>query len=263
MNSMTITFAPTRRDVLKIAGATLAISDAAGTAALAQPKAGESKVKAIGFDAFTIFDPSSIEAAVEDIFPGKGKELAAGWRARLFEYTWLRTLNRTYVDFRQVSEDALNFVFKAAKIELKPNVRETLLNAFAHLRPYPDSVEALKAMRQGGIRLAYVSDLTPVLLKTITANARATDLFEYFLSTDAVQAFKPDPRAYQMAEMAFGLPRETIVFAAFGGWDAAGAKSFGLRTFWVNRFNAPLEELGVRPDASGETLVELANYAMA
>ena len=27
---MTITFAPTRRDVLKIAGATLAISDAAG-----------------------------------------------------------------------------------------------------------------------------------------------------------------------------------------------------------------------------------------
>jgi 2-haloacid dehalogenase len=87
-------------------------------------------------------------------------------------------------------------VFKAAKIELKPNVRETLLDVFAHLRPYPDSVEALKAMRQGGIRLAYVSDLTPVLLKTITANAGGTDLFEHFLSTDAVQAFKPDPRAY-------------------------------------------------------------------
>jgi hypothetical protein len=102
MNSMTITFAPTRRDVLKIAGATLAISDAAGAAALAQTEAGGNKVKAIGFDAFTIFDPRSIEAAVEDIFPGKGKELAAAWRTRLFEYTWLRTLNRTYADFRQV-----------------------------------------------------------------------------------------------------------------------------------------------------------------
>ena len=119
---MTITFAPTRRDVLKIAGATLAISNAAGRAALAQAEAGGSKVKAIGFDAFTIFDPRSIEAAVEDIFPGKGKELAAGWRTRLFEYTWLRTLNRTYADFRQVSDDALKFVFKAAKIELKPDV---------------------------------------------------------------------------------------------------------------------------------------------
>ena len=260
---MTITLAPTRREVLKIAGATFAVSAAADTAALAQTDTGGSKVKAIGFDAFTIFDPRSIEAAVEDIFPGKGKELAAAWRTRLFEYTWLRTLNRTYVDFRQVSDDALKFVFKAAKIEPTTDVRQTLLDVFLNLKPYPDSVQALKAMRQAGIRLAYVSDLTPELLKAITANAGATDLFDHFLSTDAVQAYKPDPRAYRMAEMAFGLPRETIVFAAFGGWDAAGAKSFGLRTFWVNRFNAPLEELGVKPDATGETLVELANYVMA
>jgi len=34
---------------------------------------------------------------------------------------------------------------------------------------------------------------------------------------------KPDARAYQMAETAFKLPRERILFAAFGGWDAAGA----------------------------------------
>jgi 2-haloacid dehalogenase len=50
------------------------------------------------------------------------------------------------------------------------------------------------------------------------------------------------------------------VFAAFGGWDAAGAKSFGLNTFWVNRFNAPAEELGVMPDAVGSTLADLAKY---
>jgi hypothetical protein len=50
MNSMTITFAPTRRDVLKIAGAALATSDAAAAAALAQPEAGGSNVKAIGFE---------------------------------------------------------------------------------------------------------------------------------------------------------------------------------------------------------------------
>jgi 2-haloacid dehalogenase len=254
---MTITFARTRREVLKITGATVAGSATARAASLAQHR---SRVEAIGFDAFTIFDLRSIEAAVEDIFPGKGKEYAAAWRTRLFEYTWLRTLNRTYADFKQVSEDALKFVFKAAKTDLTPDARETLLDAFAHLKPYPDSVAALQAMRQAGIRFAYVSDLTQALLKMITANAGATDLFEHFLSTDAVQAFKPDPRAYQMAEIAFGLPREAIVFAAFRGWDAAGAKAFGLRTFWVNRFKAPLEELGVQPDATGETLVDLANY---
>jgi hypothetical protein len=29
-----------------------------------------------------------------------------------------------------------------------------------------------------------------------------------------------------MAETAFGLQRENIAFAAFGGWDAAGVRSY-------------------------------------
>jgi 2-haloacid dehalogenase len=255
---MTSIFNLTRRSALKVAGAAVAVTAGAGTATRAKTASG--KINAIGFDAFTIFDPRSIEAEFEDSFPGKGKELNAAWRTRLFEYTWLRTLNGTYVDLQQVSEDAITFAFKAAKIDLLPEVRGKLLDAFMRLEPYPDSVGALKAMREAGIRLAYVSDLTPKMLKVNTENARATDLFEHFLSTDAVKAFKPDPRAYQMAELAFNLPRENIAFAAFGGWDAAGAKSFGFNTFWVNRFNAPAEELGVKPDAVGSTLADLVKY---
>ena len=83
------------------------------------------------------------------------------------------------------------------------------------------------------------------------------------LSTDRVKAYKTDPRAYKMPEDAFKLPRKSIVFAAFGGWDAAGAKSFGLNTFWVNQVNATLEELGVKPDAIGRTLLDLAKYVTA
>jgi hypothetical protein len=41
---------------------------------------------------------------------------------------------------------------------------------------------------------------------------------------------KLDPRAYQMRIDAFRLPKQEILFAAFGGWDAAGAKSFGYET---------------------------------
>jgi 2-haloacid dehalogenase len=33
-----------------------------------------------------------------------------------------------------------------------------------------------------------------------------------------------------------------------------------LNTFWVNRFNAPVEELGVKPDAIAGTLTDLAKY---
>jgi 2-haloacid dehalogenase len=254
----------TRRDLLMIAGAAVAAGGAAqvlGTDAFAQTNAG--KIKAIGFDAYTIFNPLSVDAVIDETFPGKGTQLASAWRTRIFEYCWLRTLNRTYVDFWQVLDDALLFAFKAAKIELKPDARDKFMDAFLRVKPWPDSVEALKSMRQAGIRLAYVSNLTPNMLTVMGQSAGISDLFEHILSTDRVKAYKPDPRAYQMAEVVFNLPRENIVFAAFGGWDAAGAKSFGLNTFWVNQVNAPLEELGVKPDAIGRTLVDLARYVTA
>ncbi len=254
----------TRRTLLTIAET--AIAAHATTGAARSPGAvrkARSRIKAVGFDAFTVFDPRSVAAAVEESFPGKGVELSAIWRTRQFEYCWLRTLDQTYVDFWQVTEEALVFACKSARIDLEPDVHARLMNAWLQLKPWPDSVAALTAMRDAGVRLACVSNFTAKMLKVNTATAGAGSLFDHFLSTDAVKAFKPDPRAYHMAEAAFRLPREQIAFAAFGGWDAAGAKLFGLNTFWVNRLDAPLEELGTKPDAVGRTLTALADYVTA
>ena len=64
---------PTRRQFLEIAGTTIAATGALGTAAKARRAGG--KIKAVGFDAFTIFDPRSVMTVVEDNFPGRGQEL--------------------------------------------------------------------------------------------------------------------------------------------------------------------------------------------
>jgi 2-haloacid dehalogenase len=62
---------------------------------------------------------------------------------------------------------------------------------------------------------------------------------------------------------AFRLKHEEILFAAFAGWDAAGAKAFGYPTFWVNRQKQPAEELGVMADSSGESLDDLVRFVEA
>jgi 2-haloacid dehalogenase len=87
-------------------------------------------------------------------------------------------------------------------------------------------------------------------------------LFEPHLSTDRVRVFKPDPRAYHMAVDALNLRRGEIVFGAFAGWDAAGAKAFGYPTFWVDRTKQPFEELAFPPDAIGHDLDELATFVI-
>ena len=130
----------TRREILAIAGTALAAGYVGATSTAAKAQVSGGKIKAVGFDAFTIFDPRSVFAAVEENFPGKGSELSAAWRVRQFDYCWLRTLNGTYVDFWQVTEEALIFACKAAKIELKPEVRSKLMDAYLNLKPWPDSV---------------------------------------------------------------------------------------------------------------------------
>jgi 2-haloacid dehalogenase len=105
--------------------------------------------------------------------------------------------------------------------------------------------------------------MTAKILEAGIKNAGLEGIFEHVLSTDQVRAYKPDPRAYHMAMDAFQLKREEILFAAFAGWDAAGAKRFGYPTFWVNRLNLPGEELGVTPDAIGRDLTDLVSFVKA
>jgi len=84
------------------------------------------------------------------------------------------------------------------------------------------------------------------------------------ISTHEARTYKPDPRAYGLGIEALRLPRERIVFAAFAGWDAAGAKLFGYPTYWVNRLQAPAEELGApAADGNGRTLTDLAAFMSA
>jgi hypothetical protein len=58
------------------------------------------------------------------------------------------------------------------------------------------------------------------------------------------------------------LEKREIVFAAFGGWDAAGAKSFGYPTVWVNRLKQPFEELGLHPDRTVTDLNGLLDFVL-
>ena len=83
------------------------------------------------------------------------------------------------------------------------------------------------------------------------------------MSTDRVQAYNPDARAYGTSIEALSLPREEICFVAFAGWDASGAKAFGHPVYWANRAGAAVEELGNRPDYIAQDLTRLAATVQA
>jgi len=215
-------------------------------------------IKALGFDAFPIFDPTPVFALADAMFPGAG--LSDEWRTRQFEYTWLRVAAQHYADFWRVTEDALVFAANKLKLGLSPEKRAALMNAYLGLRAWPDVVPALDSIEKSGIRLALLSNFTRSMLDANIRSAGLDGVFEQVLSTDQAATYKPDPRAYQLGTDALKLTRDEVLFVAFAGWDAAGAKLFGYPTYWVNRQHLPAEEIGVRPDGSGGTLTDLVAF---
>lgn len=238
-----------------------------GLAALAAPalvrptRAQDSRsYRAIAFDGFVIIDPRPVAARAEEMFPGRGAALMEAWRTRQFEYTWLRTLAGRYVDFAQITRDALVAAARATKLDLPDEKRDRLLAAFAELKAWPDVAPALRDLKARGIRMAFLANPPDRTFDAVVRNSGLEGLLDPHLSTDRVQLYKPHPRAYQMGVDAFRLPREEIVFAASASWDAAGAKTFGYPTFWLNRAGLPAEELGVIPDATGSTMADLVKF---
>lgn len=206
------------------------------------------RFKAVAFDYFVIFNPKSVVPEVEKVFPGKGAELAAAWRQKQFEYGFLRAITGQYEDFLKVTEDALRYAVAAMKLEITDAQKDQLVSAYLHLTPWPDAIAGLKRLRAAGVRIITIANFSPRMLRENAERAGMVDLFDELLSTEANRSYKPEARAYALGLERLGLKKDDVVFAAFGGWDAYGAKSFGFHTVWVNRFGLPVEKLGVEPD---------------
>jgi 2-haloacid dehalogenase len=233
-----------------------------GSSSLALNPLPESKIKAVAFDAFCIFDPRPIASLAEQLFPGKGNELSDLWRNRQFEYTWLRSMIEHYADFWQVTQEALEFAGARLKLELTPEKRDQLMQAYLQLKMWPDVRPALESLKQAGLRLALLSNFTSEMLETNIAGDGLTGIFEAAISTDQAKTFKPSPHAYQLGTDTLKLRSKEILFVGFGGWDAAGAESFGYPSFWLNRMNLPPEKLGVQQVATGKTMADLLTYVV-
>ena len=219
------------------------------------------QIQAIVFDAYgTLFDVYSIGVLAEKLFPGQGVALAELWRDKQIEYTRLRTMCSMYKPFWEVTQDALLFACRKLKLDLTLDAHNMLMGQYAKLQAFPENLSVLQQLRAMGLKLAILSNGNPQMLEAAVEAAGMRDIFHHILSVDAVRKFKTAPEAYQLAPDVFGLSLKNILFVSSNCWDACGASWFGYTTFWVNRADAPLEELGVIPAATGPNMNTLLRF---
>jgi 2-haloacid dehalogenase len=179
------------------------------------------------------------------------------WRAKQLEYSFLRALMgpAAYVDFWQVTADALDFAAQRLQLSLSDAERNRAREGWLQVRPYPEVVAALERLVGAGRVCSILSNGSPFMLQAAVSSAGLADYFQVVLSVDAVRTYKPDPRVYQLASDALHRPAAELLFVSSNGWDAGGAPAFGYRVAWVNRAGAPTERLGFPP---GLTVPDLA-----
>lgn len=217
-------------------------------------------VDALVFDAYgTLFDVDSVAVLAEQLFGGHGLELARLWRAKQLEYTWLQSLMRSKTrpreDFAAVTALALDYAAEALRLALPPAMRHRLLDSYLDLAPFPEAAVALAALAP--LPRIVLSNGTPGMLEPLIASSGLGLHLDAVLSVDAAGIFKPSPRVYQLAVERLGLPAFRIGFVSSNGWDAIGAKAFGMTVVWINRASAPVDRHGPAPDAMLSSLAEL------
>ncbi len=208
------------------------------------------------FDAYgTLYDVHSVVTLCDRFWPGKGGAVSQLWRTKQLAYTWLRSLMQRYAPFSRITEAGLRHACVALGLELSDAQVAALMQQYLNLSPYPEASSALATLR--GCKLAILSNGSPDMLDPLVAASGLDQVLDEVLSVAEVEVFKPDPRVYQIAVDRLGVLKEAIGFVSSNCWDACGAKSFGFRTFWINRACAPLDALDATPDHTIARLSDL------
>jgi len=214
-----------------------------------------SPIRGYVFDAYgTLFDVHSVVEAGRAI-TSDPVTLAATWRQKQLEYTWLRALMGTYADFWVVTESALRYTIRRlGLIATEAQVRR-LMEAYLTLACFPEVKTALG--RLAGRPRAVLSNGAPQMLAAAVASSGLAALLEHVISVDRVKTYKPSPLVYALGPETLGVAAGELLFVSSNAWDVAGAKAFGYRVAWCNRTGAPEEELGVRADLVVDALDKL------
>lgn len=214
------------------------------------------KISACVFDAYgTLFDVSSVVRGARDALGDRWQALSDLWRTKQLQYTWLRGLGGHHADFWQVTGDALDYAMSTFGIH-DDSLRSRLMALYLRIAAYPEVPAMLAELKSRGIKLAILSNGTPLMLAAAVANSGLAEYFDVVLSVEEVGVFKPHPSVYGMAPTRLGVSNEQICFLSSNGWDAFAAKAFGFRVLWCNRFGQMPERIPSAPDG------EIADLSM-
>ncbi len=221
--------------------------------------------KLIAFDAYgTLFDVYSMGQLAEELFPGQGQAMTLMWRDRQIEYTRLVTMSdpnpagsKYYLPFWELTIRSLRYVCKRMDLNLTEQSEKKLMDQYAKLTSFDDSLKVLKTIKEKGLSTAILSNGSREMLTAVVESNGLKPYLDQVVTIEDVRLFKTAPQAYELLLKAFPVKKVEILFVSSNAWDALAAKWYGFDVFWVNRLGHPFEEIGEKPNYEGNSLSQV------
>lgn len=139
----------------------------------------------------------------------------------------------TYVKYRDVLAGEVREAGRRWGFEPTPSEVDALADSLRSWRPFPDTVEALRALKTR-YKLAIISNVDDGLF-ALTARHLEVE-FDWIVTAEQAGTYKPSENTFEVALGRIGVAPERLLHAAESLFhDVAPANEMGLSTVWVNR----------------------------
>jgi 2-haloacid dehalogenase len=205
---------------------------------------------------------SGLVAAVTPLLEQKGwlgqaNSFVTWWRRTHFENSMIDALcDRGHTPYREIGHRAVSYVMDRCGIAYTEDEVRRLVGEIEKLKPFPDVVAALEKLRSKGYKLAVLSNGDRDMLEA--AGPHIGFRFDHVISVEEAGYFKPHWRTYAKAAEIIDEDRSNILFVANHAFDCIGAKSYGMRTAFIDRRRRPFGETPHQPDLIVGDFAELA-----
>jgi 2-haloacid dehalogenase len=221
-------------------------------------------VKVCMFDQYgTVVDMQTglVEAATPFLrakgWQGNPNSFVTWWRRTHFENSMIDALcDRGHTPYREIGQRAVAHVMDRCGIAYTPAEVRGLVAEIEKLKPFPDVVAGLGRLRAAGFKLAILSNGDRDMLEA--AGPHIGFAFDHVISVEEAGYFKPHWKTYAKAEEILGIGRAGILFVANHAFDCIGAKSYGMRTAFIDRRKRPFGHTPHQPDLVVADFAELA-----
>lgn len=217
-------------------------------------------IRLITFDCYgTLIDwESGMRAAMRPLFP----KAADAELLKLYGEIESRIEDGPYLPYRQVLAQVVQEI--GARIDV--NVSKEQAAAFAHSltqwQPFPDTVAALQSLAKK-FRLGIISNVDDDLFAETRKKLVPVE-FDFVVTAQQVQSYKPSFRNFEEAIRRSGLSKDQILHAGQSlHHDIDPANKLGIKNVWVNRpsilpGSGPVKMSTAKPTYEVHSVAELA-----